>query len=70
MKFRLCLISAVILVASSGCVYSGHRGGGEYPEHGENRGHEEYRERSDYRSYPGPEVDLTPEQLDAVQRAA
>jgi hypothetical protein len=39
MKFILLLIGAVTLLTSSGCIFPGSRGGGEY------RGGDEYRDR-------------------------
>ncbi|MGO8678001.1 MAG: hypothetical protein ACLQVX_19315 [Limisphaerales bacterium] len=58
MKVILCLMSSVILIASAGCVFSGHRGDREYRPHEEDRGHPEHG------------VDMTPERLESLQPVA
>lgn len=57
MKLILLLISVVSLL-TTGCIFPGHREGGEYHEQGEYRGHGEYREYSEHRSNPEPAVDV------------
>jgi len=52
MKHILLLISVVALLTTTGCIFPGHRGGGEYNEHGEYYGHTQY---SNY-SEPGVDV--------------
>ncbi|HWW00312.1 MAG TPA: hypothetical protein VNZ64_11495 [Candidatus Acidoferrum sp.] len=56
MKHIILLLSVVTLLATSGCIFPGHGGGGEYRGHDEYRGHGEYREHSEYREYPEPAV--------------
>jgi hypothetical protein len=50
MKHIILLISVVTLLTTAGCIFPGHRGGGE------GRGHEEYREHSEQHVDHGPEV--------------
>jgi hypothetical protein len=47
MKSILLFIGALTLLTTSGCVIRERRGGGEFHERGEYRGHE-YREHSGY----------------------
>ena len=58
MKLILPLISVVTLLTATGCIFPGHRGGGEYREHGEYHGHGDYREHAEYRTYVEPSVDV------------
>ena len=58
MKLILPLISALSLLAITGCIYPGHRGGGEYHDHGEYQGHGEYQYHSEYRGPPEPQVNV------------
>ena len=66
MKHILLLISVITLATASGCIFPGHRGGGDYHDRGEyNRGHEDYRGRQEYRGhadyrdqYPEPGVNV------------
>ena len=54
MKSILLLISVLALLATTGCIFPGHRGGGEYHDHG-------YRSHDGYRGHPGyaePGVDV------------
>ena len=49
MKTILMLATAAILMTTTGCVIrEHHRGGAEFHERGEWRGHGDYRERSGY----------------------
>ena len=57
-KQILLLISAVILLPAVGCIFPGRRGGGGYRDQGEDRGHVEYPEHSEYRGSAGPSVDV------------
>jgi hypothetical protein len=64
MKHILLLISVVTVLTTTGCIFPGNRGGGDYGHHEEYRGHEEDRghwqegDRSGYRSYSEPAVDV------------
>ena len=58
MKRILLLLSAVTLLTTAGCIFPGHRGGGEYRGHEGYRDHREYREHSEYRSAPEPGIDV------------
>jgi hypothetical protein len=58
MKHILLLLNIAALLATTGCIFPGPRGGG-YHERGEYRGHREYRGHADYREqYPEPAVDI------------
>jgi hypothetical protein len=50
MKYIILLISVVTLLTTAGCIFPGHRGGGE------DRGRGEYREHSEHHDDRGPEV--------------
>jgi hypothetical protein len=56
MKLIFLLVSVAALLTTTGCLFPGHRGGGEYRDHGPYRGHGDYR--GDYRSYPEPGVNV------------
>jgi hypothetical protein len=58
MKHILLLISVVTLLTTTGCIFPGHRGGGDYGGHDQYRGHGEYREHPEYRDYPESGVDV------------
>jgi len=58
MKQILLLISVVTLLTTTGCLFPGHRGGGDYGHHEEYRGHDEGRRGPEYRSYPDPAVNV------------
>ena len=57
MKSVLLLICVVSLLATVGCIFPDHRGGGDYRGQ-EYRGHGEYRERSEYPRYVEPGVSV------------
>jgi hypothetical protein len=55
MKHIFRLISVVTLLTSAGCIFPGHRGGGDERGHGEEHGREA-REHSEHHGEPGPAV--------------
>ena len=57
-KYIVLFIGALTLLTTSGCIFPGHRGGGEYRDGGEYRGHGEYRGQPEYRGSPEPGVDI------------
>jgi hypothetical protein len=56
MKHILLLISVVTLVGTTGCIFPGHRGGGDYGGHEDHHGHGEYEGHSEYNHAPEPVV--------------
>jgi len=58
MKHPLLLTSVAALLGTTGCIFPGHRGGGDYGRHDEHGGHGEYREHQEFRSYPEPAVEV------------
>ena len=46
------------LLSSTGCVFRGYRGDGDYRHHEEYRDHEEHHEQQEYRSYREPGVEV------------
>ena len=61
MKTILLLASALALMTTSGCIVRDHRGGGEFHEHGEWRGHgydRNYHEHSEFRREPEAGVNV------------
>ena len=65
MKHILLLLSVLTLLMTAGCIFPGHRGGGDYHDgeyyrgHEDYRGHQEYGGDGDYREqYPEPGVSV------------
>lgn len=52
MKSILLVVCVFTLLTTVGCIFPGHRGGGDYRDH-EYRGHERYRGNEEYREHSG-----------------
>jgi hypothetical protein len=58
MKHLLFSIGVVTLLSTSGCIFPGRQGGGDYREQGEYRAHEEYQESPEYRQFAEPSEEV------------